>query len=528
MGPAETNSRRRKLWRWVGISALLAVAVLAVVGEVMVHRAAPILKGRVIETLSTEFNSKVELDGFDASVLKGFEVDGSGLRIFPPDDVMAAGAGKPLIAIRHFTFHSNLAGLFIRPMHVGTVEVEGLVIDVPPKTERRAGVETKRRKGRIKIVVDAILCRDSRLLIESSKPEKDPKDFELEQVEMHNVGPNQPWRYQATLTNAVPKGEIQANGLFGPWQTEAPGDSAVLGHYTFDGADLGTIKGIGGTLSSAGNFSGQLNRIAVQGTTRTPDFSIDTANHPMPLETSFDALVDGTTGDTYLNQIDATLGQSRFTTHGAVITIKGQGHQINLDAEVPGGRTEDFLALAVKTQPAIMTGQLGMRARLQIRPGKQRVAERLGMQGDFSLAAIHFTNPEWEDKVDMLSLRAQGDPKDAKPGAADVHSGMTGRFVMDRGELRFSSLKYTLPGADVDLAGVYSMDGDRFDFTGTVRTKAKLSQMVASRWKSLLLKPVDPFFNKNGAGAQIPVKISGTRGAPKFGLDLHHKGGSGS
>jgi hypothetical protein len=47
--------------------------------------------------------------------------------------------------------------------------------------------------------------------------------------------------------------------------------------------------------------------------------------------------------------------------------------------------------------------------------------------------------------------------------------------------------------------------------------------MVASRWKSLLLKPVDPFFKKNGAGAEIPVKISGTKSAPKFGLDLHHK-----
>src|ERR1700731_5005089 len=116
MGPAETSSRRRKVWRWVGISGLLAVAVLAVGGEVMVHRATPIRKGRVIETLSTQFNSKVELDGFDASVLKGFEVEGSGLRIFPPDDVMAAGADKPLIALRPFTFHSNLAGLFIRPM----------------------------------------------------------------------------------------------------------------------------------------------------------------------------------------------------------------------------------------------------------------------------------------------------------------------------------------------------------------------------------------------------------------------------
>jgi hypothetical protein len=409
------------------------------------------------------------------------------------------------------------------------VDVEGLVIDVPPKTQRAAGAESKHRhKGKIKIVVDAIVCTGSRLLIENSRPDKDPKDFELQQIEMHNVGPNQPWRYQATLTNAVPKGEIHANGLFGPWQTEDPGASSVLGHYTFEKADLNTIKGIGGTLSSVGNFNGQLNKIAVQGTTQTPDFLIDTADHPMPLETSFDAVVDGTTGDTYLSRIDAVLGQSRFATKGEVINIKGQGHQINLDVDVPNGRIQDFLTLAVKTRPVIMSGQIALQAKLAIRPGKQRVAEKLGMQGGFSLTAIHFTNPEWEDKVDMMSLRAEGRPKEAKPGAADVHSRMTGQFVMGSGELRFQSLKYTLPGADVALAGVYSMDGNKFEFTGTVRTQAKLSQMVASRWKSLLLKPVDPFFNKNGSGAEIPVKISGTKGSPKFGLDLHHKGDSGS
>jgi hypothetical protein len=47
--------------------------------------------------------------------------------------------------------------------------------------------------------------------------------------------------------------------------------------------------------------------------------------------------------------------------------------------------------------------------------------------------------------------------------------------------------------------------------------------MVVSKWKSILLKSVDPFFKKNGAGAEIPVKISGTKSAPKFGLDLRHR-----
>ena len=74
------------------------------------------------------------------------------------------------------------------------------------------------------------------------------------------------------------------------------------------------------------------------------------------------------------------------------------------------------------------------------------------------------------------------------------------------------------------LAGEYTLDGERFEFAGDVRTKAKISQMVASRWKSILLKPVDPFFKKDGAGAVIPVKISGTKSAPKFGLDLGRKG----
>jgi hypothetical protein len=275
-----------------------------------------------------------------------------------------------------------------------------------------------------------------------------------------------------------------------------------------------------------GDFKGQLDRIVVDGTTDTPDFSLDTANHPMPLHTSFHAIVDGTSGDTYLQPVQARLGKSDFTCKGAIINVKGKGHIIDLDADVPDGRIQDFLQLAVKTEPAIMTGQLQMKSRVHIDPGPESVTRKLSLKGGFTLSTIHFTNPNVEDKVDMLSLRAQGNPKAAKPGAADVHSKMIGDFVMEKGRLRFSKLDYRLPGADVSLSGVYSLDGRQFDFTGNVRTKAKLSQMVASRWKSWLLKPIDPFFAKDGSGAVIPVKISGTKSDPKFGLNLGHNGKS--
>jgi hypothetical protein len=517
-------SKRRRVWTWVLASLLIAVAVLGVIGEVVVHRAAPILKGRVIETLSTRFNSRVELDGFDVSLVKGLEVSGNGLRIFPEDEVVAAGATEPLITLGHFSFHADWNGLFEKPMHVGTVHVTGMTIQIPPKEMRAQAPKERRHIGKIKIVVDEIVFDDSTLVIGTLKPDKEPLDFEMSRIVMRNVGPNAPWDYDATLVNATPKGDIHAKGMFGPWNNDSPGDSTVTGHYMFDHADLNTIKGIGGMLSSVGEFTGQLNDIVVDGTTETPDFSLDTANHAMQLHTKFHAIVDGMNGDTYLQPVEARLDESDFTCEGAVINVKGKGHIIDLDVTVPNGRIQDFLQLGVKTTPVVMTGRLTMKTKLHIPPGTQSVTRKIGLKGGFTLRQIHFTNPEVEDKVDMLSLRAQGDPKDAKPGAEDVRSQMMGQFALGNGKLSFSKLDYTLPGATVALKGEYSLDGDRFEFEGKMRTDAKVSQMVASKWKSLLLKPVDPFFKKNGAGAEIPVKISGTKSAPKFGLDLRHKG----
>jgi hypothetical protein len=466
------------------------------------------------------------LDTLDVSIVRGLQVSGDGLRIYSPPDVVAAGATAPLIAVRHFSFHARLLGLFLKPMHIGTVQVSGLQIAIPPRNQRTPDASNQTvangqaHPGKIKMVADEIICDDSELTILASKPGKDPKRFVLQHIVMRDVGSSASWGYDATLINAIPRGNIHAQGNFGPWNTESPGDSAVSGQYTFDHADLSTIKGLGGMLSSVGSFQGQLDRIEVDGTTQTPDFSLDIARHAVPLQTHFHAIVDGLTGDTYLQPVDAKLGKSSFTCSGAVVNIKGQGHAIDLDLNIPAGRVEDFLTLAVRTSPVVLDGVIATRAKLHIGPGKESVAKKIQVQGAFALTQIHFTNSQIQDKVDMLSLRAQGQPQLAKPGAAEVQSGMTGHFALAGGKLDFSSLNYAMPGATVDLAGVYTLDGEKFEFTGTVRTKAKLSEMVSTWWKSLLLTPADPFFAKHGAGTEIPVKISGTKSAPKFGLDL--------
>lgn len=512
-------ARTSRLWRW-GIPALVAVAILVIVAQIVLARAGPILKGRVIETLRARFDSDVQLDTLQVSIAHGLEVTGSGLRIFPQNDQPTGGNQKPLIAVGQFHFRASLLGLFFKPTHVTQVKVRGLAINIPPADQRQKGGH-QQRLGKVKIRVDEIVCDDSELVIDTDKPDKDPRVFLLKHVVLRDLGPQTAWPFDAVLTNPIPKGEIHASGTFGPWNAEAPGGSAVAGKYLFEHADMNTIKGIGGVLRSTGSFEGQLNRIAVRGKTEIPDFSLDTANHPMPLFTEFQAVVDGTTGDTYLEHIQAKLGSSEFSCHGAVTDVKGQGHKIDVETDVPNGQIADFLGLAVKASPAPMTGLLALQAKLQIPPGKQSVSQKMTLLGAFTLRQIHFTNPTIEDKVDLMSLRAQGKTDDLKPGAPDVTSEMTGRFAMRDGELVFSRLDYALPGGNVHLTGRYTMDGRKYKFVGKVHTRAEVSQMVASKWKSLLLTPLDPFFSKHGWGTEIPIKVtSDTNGKPKFGFAL--------
>ncbi len=86
----------------------------------------------------------------------------------------------------------------------------------------------------------------------------------------------------------------------------------MKGDYSFSNADLSTIKGIGGILSSTGRYSGTLGGIVVDGTTDTPDFRLSISGHPVPLHTEFHAIVDGTDGDTYLQPVKAQLLNSLF------------------------------------------------------------------------------------------------------------------------------------------------------------------------------------------------------------------------
>jgi hypothetical protein len=84
-----------------------------------------------------------------------------------------------------------------------------------------------------------------------------------------------------------------------------------------------------------------------------------------------------------------------------------------------------------------------------------------------------------------------------------------------------SSEPAACPGAQVALDGKYLLDREDLDFHGKLIMQAKISQTMTGM-KSFLLKAVDPFFRKNGR-TEVPIKITGQREHPSFGLDLGHK-----
>jgi hypothetical protein len=516
--------KRSVAWRWAtAILLLLIIAMSAVV--VMFYRAEPSLRAIVINTLSTRFKSKVELDTFQVSIFQGFQVSGGGLRIFGAMDPNNHEPGfQPIINVAEFRFRMGFSEFLRYPKHVNTVYIKGLQLNLPPREQRSEMNNMGPKHGKIEIIVDHMVCDQTQLIINTLKPGKLPLEFDIEKLTMTRIGPNQPMHFDADLTNPKPVGNILSSGSFGPWDADSPRDTPVSGTYSFDHADLSTIKGIGGILSSTGKYDGILDKIAVDGATDTPDFSIAISGRKVPLHTDFHAIVDGTSGDTYLQPVKARMLTSSFVANGSVVRTKDpQGHEVKLDVVMEKGKIEDLLKLGVRTDPPIMTGMVRLKTKFDLPPGQPDVANRLHLAGNFEVSQTHFSNEKIQSKVDALSMRSQGKPKLASDNIPDnVQSDMTGTFDLAKGVITFSQLEFQVPGTKVNLTGTYSLDGNLFDFYGKARLDAKLSQMVTG-WKSILLKPVDPFFSKNGAGTEVPVKITGTKSEPHFGLDFHHK-----
>ena len=507
---------RAKRWWLLGAGAAMLV-VAGVVSVVVYQWQMPRVRERLVAILSSELGAEVELAAFDVTLGREVHLVGEGLVLHHK----AADPGLPPLAkVRRFVIVVPVAAVVESPVRVRSVDLDGLEIFVPKRrggSDRRDGL-SRRLGGPSPVVIAELRARQATLALQSGKPDRPPRTFAIHDVRLADAAFDRPTSFTAKLTNPKPTGEIDATGQFGPWVAAEPSATPVSGSYTFARADLGTIKGIGGTLESAGGFSGPLDQIDVKGETETPDFTLQIGGRPMSLATAFVALVDGTSGDTILHDVDAMLGQTPIKARGGVVHTPGRkGRTVTLQATIDRGQLHDVLRLALDESPPPMDGRLSLRSMINLPPGEPRVVDRLELDAEFTIDGLRFASDTVQDKVDEFSRRGRGRPTDA--AIEDVASTMRGTYRLKDGVLRFRRLRFGVRGATVLLDGRYVLAGGALDFRGTVRLDARASQTMTG-WKSWLTKVVDPLLAKDGAGTVLPIKITGTASQPKFGVEV--------
>jgi hypothetical protein len=485
-------------------------------------------------------DAEVELGDLWLRIAPGLHAEGQNLTIRHKGrrDV------PPLIAVNTVIIDADLLGLWKR--RVARVQLDGLEITIPPggfnvdeppdeDTRGRAAphgepvatigdversavaqdAETRQETAR-EVVIDELSADDATLTILRSNPAKKPRVWRMHQLHVEQVGARTQMPFQAYLTNAVPPGQIDTTGAFGPWDRDDPGRTPLEGAFTFSNADLSVFKGIAGILSAEGTYRGSLARIDVTGKTDTPDFQVTLSGRSVPLKTTYQATVDATNGNTTLQEVDALFLNTSLIAKGGIYDVEGlPGRVVILDVDMKQGRLEDVMRLAVKTPTAPMTGGLTLTTKLEIPPGDQDVADKLKLDGAFNIVDGRFSNADVQRKINELSHRARARKADAP--RRQVGSDFSGRFLLENGRLELRKLTFDVPGAIVELNGRYNLKSEMLNFAGTLFMDAKVSQTV-SGWKSLLLKVVDPLFRKNGRTV-VPIKISGRRSQPEFGLD---------
>ncbi|HYP13758.1 MAG TPA: AsmA-like C-terminal region-containing protein [Bryobacteraceae bacterium] len=513
----------RPTYKYLLIGGSILLALILGTGFYANSQIEPTAKAYVENTLARKFGGDVELSRVGINLLAG--------PVITAHDVKLRHRGRtdvpPLIQFKKLTIRTSFRGLTSSPRKVHELEFQGLEITVPPKRDATGDViappppyqPAQARTNVPDFLIEQVKADDTVLKVLPRQSWREPLQWDLHKLKLQSVGLSKPMEYEATLRNAKPPGDIKTKGKFGPWNPDDAGQSFVEGEYEFRNADLSVFNGIAGMLSSDGKFTGALERLDVRGTTDTPDFRLDSSGNRVPLKTEFHAIVDGTSGDTLLEPVKAQLGSTWLYCQGGVTGKQGvKGKTVDLNVSVTRGKIDDILRLAVRSKPA-MSGAMTMRARLVIPPGKRPIVDKMRLAGRFDMDRVSFSSPEIQAKINEMSQRARG-KHEAEPER--VASQFDGNFQIGEGVIKLDRMTFEVPGAMVLIAGSYGMRSEQIDMQGKLRMQARVSQTMRG-WKSLLLKAADPFFAKDGAGAVIPISISGSRDQPKFGLNLRGK-----
>ena len=520
---SEKGTRRSKIVFACGLVSLFIVVALAFLAEAQWPYRYRIIKPMLQEVLG----GQVTIAHYHRTYFPhpGFMATGITL------DRNPTPGAAPLGSVSSVVVQGTWLDLLMFRERVRLVDLTGLHIVIPAPgsaaSKREFPPGSSSSFSGPETLVEQLQIHDSTLDV--IRAEGGTYSFPIRMLTIGNLQKGRVLSYSVDMTNARPRGHIFSVGSFGPMSPGNLGATPLSGHFTFADVDLRDIGNIGGTLSSEGNFQGTLARFQAEASTFTPDFTVD-GGKPTPVTTSAQCTISALSGDVVLDAVDAKFESTAIRFQGGVI---GSPKAIDVDINVSAGRAQDVLRPFLHVDSPI-AGIVWLRGHAHVDPAGHGVPflDRLHVVGSFQVPAERLTNRKTEEELSSFSLRAQkGQPSKGDffaatpPGGADqdnvadVVSSLTGKAVIEKGIITSQGLEFQIPGASVDLHGSMNLHGGSVHLVGDLRMQSDVSH-AATGFKSILLKPLIPFFKKQKAGAVVPILISGKPGSYKVSQDL--------
>lgn len=521
--PERTTTTRAPAQRFRWILLIVSICAVAFLGIMAVKW--PFTREAMTKRLERASSAQVEMHGFHSTYFP-----------FPgcvADDVVfrqkTSAPGQkpsdPIITIRKLTIESTFSGLLSKPGRIRRIIADGLRIQVP---HGGANLHAEAGSSSDQTIIEELRADNAVLELATGQTGGNKLVFQIHHALFHNIGDANAVPFQVSLHLPVPPGEVESSGSIGPWRDQkgTVRSTAISGKYVLTRADLGFFKALGGVVFSRGEFSGNMERLNVAGITDSPNFEVKESGHAFHLSTQFRGVLDMKNGDLVLPSLEARLGNTNLIAHGSV---SGRPKTVALDVTHGEGEIQDLMLLFSDAKASPVLGPIVFQTQIVLPPEHRPFKERVRLTGNFSIGRARFTSSNTQKDVDQLSERAEGkkdkekdyDQDDDTNGFERVLTDLKGQVVMKDGTATFSPVSFAVPGAAADMKGTYSLLTKRVDMRGKMRMLATVSQATTGA-KSIFLKILDPFYKKKkkGAGAEVPIRMTGTYGHTHFSAGL--------
>ncbi|MGA2847954.1 MAG: AsmA-like C-terminal region-containing protein [Terracidiphilus sp.] len=439
----------------------------------------------------------------------------------------------PLGTMQSVSVQGTWLDLLMLRKVVRLVDITGLHIVIPPlgsdANHKDFPPGSSADFGGPSAVVEELRFHDSTLDIMRVNGSR--FSFPIKELTIRNLQKGQPLAYAVDMRNAKPTGHIFSTGNFGPLDSKNLGATPLSGQFTFAQVNLHEIGSISGTLASKGQFHGTLAAFDADATSNTPDFAVSTGK-PTPFTASVHCTINGLNGDLVLHDIDATTGATTIHVQGGIV---GSPKVADVDIAA-AGRVQDILHPFIHDQIPL-AGAVALHSHAHLDPDGNRLQflQRLKVDGSFDAPAERLTDKATEKKLSAFSQRAQGikaptretdsagksSSSTAASDSSDVVSSLSGPVKIRNGVLSTQRITFKTPGVAVDLSGSFNLHTSTVNLTGNLTMQSDISHTTTG-FKSLLVKPLIPFFKKKNAGAVIPIAITGGPGKYKVTQNLAH------